>query len=585
MNRQPIAVLVGKQLYRGCQLFDQCGDVDVLDVELDPTRLDLGEVEHVVDQVQEVSSRSRDPLQGLDVVAEPVVPGFLFQHLGEADDGVQRRAQLVAHVGQELTLRPGGIHRAVPRERQVVDQVRKLGFALLDLRDVGVDADDACVVGHHLLDLDEYSAAETKLDRAQQIVSPPGKKLFRGALPVRKHAALVGSPEDRLAVAAGDDEPGDLLTRGVREVLLVVAVAKEESIFTVEDDEPLRDRLERLAELDTRFQRLVAHGGELIDELAELALALLDLGNIRVDRYHSAVVCPPFRGLQPGSTGEVELDRASRAVALLASAFEIVFEVERDIGKHATLERGSQDVLERCARHDLPRKLLPHRVGVVVPVRLVAKKEAIIGIEQREAFRDGLDSVAQLRLRPFQLVCQSLLLRHVARPSHHAIGPPVLVAAREAMVAHPTQIAFFAAVAVLELEAIGQTLEVFGVSVQESGQIVRMDAFQPVFRGLELSSLQPQHLLESGRVVDGIVGNIPVVDALTDDFEGEVLAALASPERRFRLGMAFLSRRECPFGLPRVRNVPTGDEQPALRERVVPGQQDLPVRQIALQPA
>ena len=48
MNGQPVAVLVGKRLYRGSQHADQLGDVDVLEMELDPARLDLGEVEFLI---------------------------------------------------------------------------------------------------------------------------------------------------------------------------------------------------------------------------------------------------------------------------------------------------------------------------------------------------------------------------------------------------------------------------------------------------------------------------------------------------------------------------------------------------------
>ena len=43
------------------------------------------------------------------------VLGLLLEHLAVADDGVQRRAQLVAHVGQELALGPAGFQGLVAR--------------------------------------------------------------------------------------------------------------------------------------------------------------------------------------------------------------------------------------------------------------------------------------------------------------------------------------------------------------------------------------------------------------------------------------------------------------------------------------
>ena len=60
------------------------------------------------------------------------VRGLLLEHLAVADDGVERRAQLVAHVGQELGLVPvGGLQLAalvldLPEEAGVLDGQRRL---------------------------------------------------------------------------------------------------------------------------------------------------------------------------------------------------------------------------------------------------------------------------------------------------------------------------------------------------------------------------------------------------------------------------------------------------------------------------
>ena len=51
------------------------------------------------------------------------VLGLLHQHLAVADDRVERRAQLVAHVGEELALRLVGAVGLVPR-------LLELGLAL-----------------------------------------------------------------------------------------------------------------------------------------------------------------------------------------------------------------------------------------------------------------------------------------------------------------------------------------------------------------------------------------------------------------------------------------------------------------------
>jgi hypothetical protein len=74
---------------------------DVVDREA--PRLQPGEVEHVVDQAQEPGRGA--PHRRHDVALVGVERGG-GQHLAHADDGVQRRAELVAHGGQEVALRP-----------------------------------------------------------------------------------------------------------------------------------------------------------------------------------------------------------------------------------------------------------------------------------------------------------------------------------------------------------------------------------------------------------------------------------------------------------------------------------------------
>ena len=92
-----------------CQRFDGLDDLvdqrrqsETPQIELHPPGLDLGEVEDVVDQREQVAAGAEHAVERLEVLLERL--GVLPQHLGDADDGVERRAQLVAHVGQELRL-------------------------------------------------------------------------------------------------------------------------------------------------------------------------------------------------------------------------------------------------------------------------------------------------------------------------------------------------------------------------------------------------------------------------------------------------------------------------------------------------
>ena len=70
--------------------------------------LDLGEVQDVVDEREEVLAGGVDIPEVLVLLGVQLPEHPLEQHLGEADDGVQGRAQLVGHVGQELGLVAAG---------------------------------------------------------------------------------------------------------------------------------------------------------------------------------------------------------------------------------------------------------------------------------------------------------------------------------------------------------------------------------------------------------------------------------------------------------------------------------------------
>ena len=66
--------------------------------------LDLGEVEDVVDQLQQVAAAVEDVVGVLELPVVQVAKGLVAEDLGEADDGIERGAQLVAHAGEELAL-------------------------------------------------------------------------------------------------------------------------------------------------------------------------------------------------------------------------------------------------------------------------------------------------------------------------------------------------------------------------------------------------------------------------------------------------------------------------------------------------
>ena len=80
-------------------------DQDRLQGERQLSRLDPGDIEDLVDEVEQVTSALEDHL---DALALLVALGLELEQLREADDAVQRGAQLVAHTREELALGPVG---------------------------------------------------------------------------------------------------------------------------------------------------------------------------------------------------------------------------------------------------------------------------------------------------------------------------------------------------------------------------------------------------------------------------------------------------------------------------------------------
>ena len=73
-------------------------------IELELAGLDLGEVEHLVDEAEQVGAGAMHAAQRLLRLLGAEARRVGDHHLGEPDDGVERRAQLVAHAGEELRL-------------------------------------------------------------------------------------------------------------------------------------------------------------------------------------------------------------------------------------------------------------------------------------------------------------------------------------------------------------------------------------------------------------------------------------------------------------------------------------------------
>src|SRR5262249_8411296 len=75
-----------------------------LGIEFELAGLDLREVEYLVDEAQEVGPGGIHSAQRLQRLFRAEARGVGDHHLRQADDGIERRAQLVAHAGDELRL-------------------------------------------------------------------------------------------------------------------------------------------------------------------------------------------------------------------------------------------------------------------------------------------------------------------------------------------------------------------------------------------------------------------------------------------------------------------------------------------------
>ena len=74
----------------------------------DRAGLDLRQVQDVVDECQQIVARGMDRLRKFDLLSGQVAARVLAQLIGEDEQAVERRAQLVRHVGQEFGLVLGG---------------------------------------------------------------------------------------------------------------------------------------------------------------------------------------------------------------------------------------------------------------------------------------------------------------------------------------------------------------------------------------------------------------------------------------------------------------------------------------------
>ena len=228
---------LGRRLFR-----DQPGDVlehpvelelDVFDDHL--ARLDLREVENVVDDAEQMLARALDLVQVIALARRQL--GFHGQ-VRHADDGIHRRPDLVTHIGQKIGFharrRFGQLTRRLHlRERgllhrNILDHPdRALGtFCDIDRRPGQAGPEQAAVVAHQLL------LAAMHLAAPDLLVHLAAARGFSRRIGIPECGALPdhlpGRPAEHLmqaAVAAQDDavtDQGDAGVGGIENRLLLL---------------------------------------------------------------------------------------------------------------------------------------------------------------------------------------------------------------------------------------------------------------------------------------------------------------------------------------------------------------------------
>ena len=96
------AAILGLVAERPRDHLQQVAEIHLFGVHRDRARLDLRQIQNVADQIQQIGAGAVDGARELHLLAGQVAVRIFGQLLAQDENAVERRAQLVRHVGQEL---------------------------------------------------------------------------------------------------------------------------------------------------------------------------------------------------------------------------------------------------------------------------------------------------------------------------------------------------------------------------------------------------------------------------------------------------------------------------------------------------
>src|SRR6266853_6249393 len=124
-HREAQALVLGDLTEGPLDVVLQSGEALRRDVERDCARFDLGQIENIVDEGKKIRASGIDGLRVIDLFGLEIFACVVREQLRQDQQAVQRRAQFVRHVGQELGL-------VARRERELLGFFLERSFRLLD---------------------------------------------------------------------------------------------------------------------------------------------------------------------------------------------------------------------------------------------------------------------------------------------------------------------------------------------------------------------------------------------------------------------------------------------------------------------
>ncbi len=219
-----------------------------------------------------------------------------------------------------------------------------------------------------------------------------------------------------------------------------------------------------------------------------------------------------------------------------------------DRAKVAALDLEADDVANVSAR--LP-DIRRHRNEPAV--LRISETPAPVSVQQQDAVMHIFEHQPHVLARRLDLgahrrdlLLARLLLGDVAGRARHAVGDAVAVALRDAALPRPAPRIVEPEVAVFDEQQGRQALEVIDNRFAIMLLIVRMNPRAGFLRRQILIRLHTENRAQQRRVVDGVADDVPVVDAVIDQLQGErktlLVARRHGPRRSVARSVRWLRR-------------------------------------------